>query len=327
MRPYLRGRPLARGRPEALPAAVILTVTLNLALDVTYAVAGFNRGCTARVQTVGKRAGGKGVNVARVLQALGREVAVAGLAGGLTGEAARRELRSVGLRDELEPIAGESRTTIMVVESGGSATGFSEQGPEITAAEWRRSMARLASLIGDAEALVLSGSLPPGVPDDAYARLTEVAVDRGLPVVVDAEGSALEHAVSARPALVKVNVDELAGVLPGHDSLRGAGQLRRDGARAVVISEGEKGMLGDTETGTWRVFLPHPVHGNPTGAGDAAAAALIAGLIDGTPWPDRLADAVALSAAAVAAPLAGSFDEPLYRRLGPTVVAQPINRG
>jgi tagatose 6-phosphate kinase len=304
---------------------VIVTVTLNLALDITYAIGRFDRGSTARVETVGKRAGGKGVNVARVLHALGREVIVAGLAGGLTGEAAQRELRSAGLRDELEPIAGESRTTIMITESDGAATGFSELGPRVSAAEWGRLMTRLRSLIRGADAVVVSGSLPPGVPEDAYARVIELAVERGVPVLVDAEGRALEHAVRACPALVKVNADELAGVLPGHGSLTGAGQLRRNGAEAVVISEGETGLLGDTEIGRWRASLPNPVHGNPTGAGDAAAAALITGLIDSTPWPERLADAVALSAAAVAAPLAGSFDEPLYRRLGPTVLTFPLD--
>jgi tagatose 6-phosphate kinase len=80
---------------------LILTVTLNFALDVTYTVKCFERGATARVQTVRRQAGGKGVNVARVLHALGRDVAVTGLVGGFSGRSARAELQTAGLRDEL----------------------------------------------------------------------------------------------------------------------------------------------------------------------------------------------------------------------------------
>lgn len=98
------------------------------------------------------------------------------------------------------------------------------------------------------------------------------------------------------------------------ESLRAAQRLRRAGADAVVVSLGADGLLGVTGEECWVARPPEAVRGNPTGAGDAVVAALAAGLVAGAPWPDRLADAAALSAAAVHAPVAGSFDAAAYAR-------------
>ncbi len=294
---------------------MILTVTLNFALDVTYHAARFERGETARIETFARQAGGKGVNTARVLHALRREAAVTGFAGGHTGHAARAELAAAGLRDELVPIADESRLTFMVVEDDGCATGFSEPGPVIGASEWSALVDRVSSLCAGAEALVVSGSVPRAVPEDCYAQLVQAAVRAGIPAVLDADGEALRRGVGARPDIVTINRAELAGVEGDVELVAGAQALRRRGARAVVVSEGAAGMTAVLEEGILHAAPPEALKGNPTGAGDAATAALIAGLLDGTPWPERLADAAALSAAAVCAPLAGHFDAAVYRRL------------
>jgi fructose-1-phosphate kinase PfkB-like protein len=96
------------------------------------------------------------------------------------------------------------------------------------------------------------------------------------------------------------------------------------GADSVVVSGGADGMIAVTPEGVWRAGPPERVAGNPTGAGDAAVAALTAGLVEGTTWPERLADAVALSAAAVGMPVAGGFDEQLYQRLRNRVEAEAL---
>ena len=116
-------------RPIVLPQLV-------LALEDRRDNARFERGATTRIEHLARRAGGKGVNVARVLHVLGREVAVTGLAGGFTGRAARAELESAGLHDELVEIEGESRLTTVVAERDGEATGFSELGPTVADEEW-----------------------------------------------------------------------------------------------------------------------------------------------------------------------------------------------
>jgi tagatose 6-phosphate kinase len=115
--------------------------------------------------------------------------------------------------------------------------------------------------------------------------------------------------------MVKINADELAGLGSGPDVLGGATALQAAGAEAVVVSEGKRGLLAVTPEGRWRAAPPQKLLGNPTGAGDAVSAALLEGALHGRSWPERLSDAVALSAAAVRAPLAGSFDDDVYRSL------------
>jgi tagatose 6-phosphate kinase len=278
---------------------MIVTVTPNLALDVTYEVPELRPGHAHRVRAVHSRAGGKGVNVARVLALLGHDVMVLGLAGGPTGDAVRADLDASGLPHDLVPSAEETRRTVTVA-AGGEATLLREPGPVIGADEW----AALESRIPDADVLVISGSLPPGVDTDAVARLAA----RDIPVIVDTSGEPLRRAAPYAWA-VKPNAEELAAVTGTDDPVAGARML---GARTVVVSLGAEGLLAVTGEEVHRVPPPRVVTGNPTGAGDAVVAALAAGA--GSPWPDLLGDAAALSAAAVLAPLAGSYDSAAYER-------------
>ena len=305
---------------------MILTVTLNFALDITYELDRVEWGRTNAVRPVGRRAGGKGVNVARTLHQLGHAVTVTGLAGGTTGAVAREELTTSGMTDAMVEVSGESRSTLVVVEAGGEVTGFSEPGPEVSGLEWDGFADDFPDLVDGASVVVLSGSVPPGVPVDAYARLIGLAGAVGVPVVLDSHGDALVHGVAAGPAIVAINAEELSGVL-GSDEVSvvaGAERLRRHGASAVVVSSGPDGIVCVTEEGSWRAAPPERLSGNPIGAGDAATAALAVGLVEGRSWPERLCDAVAVSAAAVCAPLAGSFDDSVYRRLLARLEAEEI---
>lgn len=298
---------------------MILAVCLNFALDLTYTVDELRPHTTNRVTEVRSRAGGKGVNVARVLDGLGHEVVVTGFAGGRVGDAARAELRSAGLVDELVPVAGETRRTLIVLEDkGGEPTGISEPGPVVSAEEWEGFVERFTALTAGAGGVALSGSLPPGVPADAYATL---ARESAAPVLLDTSGEALREGVRGAPAIVKPNRLELADLADGDDPVEAAQRVIAMGPEAVVVSAGADGVLAVTPEGVLRAAPPEAVEGNPIGAGDAAAAALVAGLVAGTPWAERLADAVALSAAAVHAPVAGSFDADAYARYRRTVVA------
>jgi tagatose 6-phosphate kinase len=307
---------------------VILTVTLNAALDITYRLDRVRPHASNRVRETAQRAGGKGVNVARVLAALGHEAVVTGLAGGATGAALRAELRAAGLPEALLPINGESRRTVAVVEdAAGDATLYLEPGPVVSPGEWAAFLTHYEHLLDSAAAVVLSGSLPAGLPEDAYAALVARAGERGVPAVLDADGAALTAGAAAGPALVKPNAHELAAATGTDDPWAGAAALAAGGAEAVVVSLGPAGLLARTPEGAWRARLPERAHGNPTGAGDAAVAALTAGLLDGTPWPERLAHAAALSAAAVLAPLAGGFDAAAYHRLLPRVEVRETDSG
>jgi tagatose 6-phosphate kinase len=336
---------------------VILTVTLNAALDVTYRVDRLRPHRTHRVTAVTARAGGKGINVADVLTQL-REPAVAtGLAGGETGERIRAGLAAAHIPDAFIPIEATSRRTVTIVEdptassstttsTGGNATGFWEPGPAVTAAEWAAFQDRYRGLLKVARAVVLSGSLPPGLPTDAYAQLIAIARELAVPTLLDADGDALTAALPAGPTLIKPNLDELRRALPDADladrgdpadsagvadgrCLAGvvvaARRLRELGAGAVVVSLGTAGLVAVTEDGAvLRAAPPEAVVGNPTGAGDAAVAALARGLAYRLPWPRRLAEAVATSAAAVAEPVAGQLAPPLYDRLRREVTVHEI---
>ncbi|MFH8339860.1 1-phosphofructokinase family hexose kinase [Streptomyces sp. AM6-12] len=296
---------------------MILTVTLNTALDITYRVRSLRPHASHRVSEVIERPGGKGVNAGRVLAALGHQVTVTGFAGGGTGRAVRDRLAGTGgLTDALVPVAGASRRTIAVVdEISGDTTQLNEPGPQITPAEWAAFLDRYAELVPSASAVALCGSLPPGVPVGAYAGLIRTARSLGVPVLLDTSGEPLRRGVAARPDIIKPNADELAELTGSHDPLRATEDARRRGAHTVVASLGPNGLLAATSEGRWRATPPGRVHGNPTGAGDSAVAALLSGLVSRLPWPARLAHAVALAAATVRAPAAGEFDRSTYEEL------------
>ncbi len=296
---------------------MILTVTLNTALDITYRVRSLRPHTSHRVSEVTERPGGKGLNVARVLAALGHEVTVTGFAGGATGRAVREQLTGTpGVVDALVPVTGPTRRTIAVVDEGtGDTTQLNEPGPTITPAEWSTFHEAYEDLLASASAVALCGSLPPGVPVGAYAGLVRTAKAAEVPVLLDTSGEALRRAVAARPDMIKPNADELAELTGSHEPLRATQDARRRGARAVIASLGTEGLLAVTPEGRWRATPPTHVHGNPTGAGDAAVAGLLSGLVERLSWPDRLARAAALSAASVLAPVAGEFDRGAYEEL------------
>lgn len=303
---------------EARPGR-ILTVTLNLALDVTYAVDAVEWNAANRVARVYERAGGKGVNVARVLHALGHQPVVLGFAGGDTGAAARADLAAAALPERLVEIRERTRRTVAVVDGArGDATGFWEPGPRVDAGEWAGLIAAFAQMLDGCAAVVLAGSLPAGVPVDAYAALGSMAARQGVPVVLDADGAALRHGLAARPDVVKPNAEELARA-------GDVASLRAAGAAAVVSSHGHHGLVAITGEGAWRARPPERVEGNPTGAGDAAVAALTAGILTRSPWPERLRHAAALSAATVHAPVAGAFDSDAYDGYLARVEIEPLD--
>ncbi|WP_216590687.1 1-phosphofructokinase [Streptomyces brasiliscabiei] len=295
---------------------MILTVTLNTALDITYRVRELRPHATHRVTEVIERPGGKGLNVARVLAALGHEVTVTGFTGGATGRAVQDRLtHTPGVVDALMPVRGTTRRTVAVADASGDTTQLNEPGPLITPAEWSAFQEAYAELLRSASVVALCGSLPPGVPVGAYATLIRTARTLSVPVLLDTSGEPLRRGVAARPDLVKPNADELAELTGSHEPSRATRDARRRGARAVVASLGPDGLLAHTPEGQWRATPPRRFHGNPTGAGDSAVAGLLSSLADHLPWPARLARAVALSAATVLTPAAGEFDRQAYEEL------------
>jgi tagatose 6-phosphate kinase len=304
---------------------MILVVALNPALDVTHHVPGVDWSGVNRPREVRATPGGKGLNVARTLQALGTGTLVIGLAGGVTGDAVRAGLAEAGVPARFADTAGETRRTFAVVDTHRHDTAlFNEPGPTVSEPEWAEVFVLYENALAGSSAVVLSGSVPPGLPADSYARLAARAAAAGVPVILDAEGPALLHGAAVGPAIVKPNLAELARTvgrpLPGPAGAgraaiaQAARELMAAGARAVVVSLGGDGLLAVTGDGSWHAVPAGRVAGNPTGAGDAVVAGLAHGLASGTPWPERLRQAAALGTAAAAAPAAGQFDPADYAR-------------
>ncbi|OUC75505.1 PfkB family carbohydrate kinase, partial [Streptosporangium minutum] len=210
---------------------------------------------------------------------------VTGLSGGPNGRAVEADLAAAGLPAALTPIAAESRATLAVSDLGPAPSGtaarrtalFNEPGPMVTGEELGRFLRDYETRLGRAGAVVISGSLPRGVPAAFYAELATLARRRGVPAIVDADGEPLRHAPAGRPSIVKPNAEELARALAaqedgprapgenpagprGHgETFAGAEALRRGGAEAVVVSLGAGGLLAVTPEGAWRAAMPYRV--------------------------------------------------------------------
>jgi 1-phosphofructokinase family hexose kinase len=307
---------------------VILTVTPNAALDVTYEVDALTRHTSHRVRAVTERAGGKGINVASVLAQLGHDVVVTGCAGGATGARIRQDLDARGITHSFADSDGEARRTLTVVStSEGDATVFNEPGPVQSPRSWRALLAHVGDRVVEtgATVVVLSGSLPPGFPRDAYASLVRLCRDAGAAVILDADGEPLRLGLGAGPDLVKPNRAELARATGTDDVPGGVEALRALGARDVVVSAGPEGLTWYAADGTAvRARLDTALQGNPTGAGDAVVAALAAGLADGRPHHLVVRHAVAWSAAAVLQPVAGTVDRADVDRLAAQTLVEDV---
>ncbi|KJK51594.1 hypothetical protein UK23_06385 [Lentzea aerocolonigenes] len=303
---------------------MILTLTPNPALDVTYQVDRLRPGHTHRVGTVSERAGGKGFNVSRVLHEMGVPTLAVAPAGGVLGDSIRADLEASGVPHALLPVSAPSRMTVAVVPGDEDPTLFNEAGCALPDEDWDRLLALVAQRLEEAGVLVCSGSMPPAAPADLCARVVELARRWRVPVVVDTSGPALVAAAKAGADVLKPNTAELLEALDVPDPVDGARALCGYGAGAVVLSRGADGMVAVTAEGEWRAVPPFAVRGNATGAGDAAVAALSTGVEEQWEWPLRLRAAVAWSAAAVASPLAGSVDTPTLHRIYDDVLVESL---
>lgn len=299
---------------------MILTVTPNPAVDLTWHVDRLTPGATHRVPLGASRAGGKGVNTARVLHATGHDVVALATAGGPTGAEFRADLEASGLPHRLVATASATRRSVAIVDdTTGEASVVNEFGAALAPAE-SAALAEVAADLGrTATAVAICGSLPPGFDAEELGALVARLVAAGVPVVVDTSGPGILAAARAGAHALKPNRDELADATGLDDPIDGARTLLDLGARLVIVSLGSEGLLVVARSAPpIRARLPRVLHGNATGAGDAAVAAIAAALAGGDDvWSDADAAAearsalarraVAWSASAVLMPLAGEL--------------------
>jgi tagatose 6-phosphate kinase len=307
---------------------VILTVTMNPAYDMTYRVERFERGQAHRVRSVEQRIGGKGINVTRVLNQLGKYARATGFSDHAFAAAAELEMPV----DFVHALPWVRRTVVISESEDGTATALWEPGARVSNPHAAEQLAvRVAGLLPDIDGLVISGSLPGGIDPGLPAEIARSAIAADVPTICDIDGEPLRLAAQVPGVVLMPNTEELerltgrAPVTPD-EVVAAARPLIDRGIRAVVATRGAEGMVVVTVDGSWSAVLPEPLAGNPTGAGDSATAAVIAALAANTEpdWPAILVDAVATSAAAVVIPVAGEIDRCLRTRIAPTVVVEQL---
>jgi 1-phosphofructokinase family hexose kinase len=296
---------------------VILTVTLNAAIDRTVAVPNFRLGHRHRSVESRTVPGGKGINVARALGLLGRPVIATGFAGGPTGNRVLEQLRQEAVLTDFTRIAGETRINLAVVDpTSGEQTEINERGPAVSPEEVERFAERLAYLARGAAICVLAGSLPPGAGDDLYARLVRDLCEQGVVVILDAEGEAMVAGLRAGASVVTPNereAEELVGqeFADRGDLAHGLSELVRLGAGEAVITQPD-GCVAVVGEGPERRFLEvrtrslEPV--STVGSGDAFLAGYVAARYDGRPPDECLAYGVACGAESTQHFGAGTID-------------------
>ncbi|MEA2493307.1 MAG: 1-phosphofructokinase [Thermoleophilaceae bacterium] len=313
---------------------MILTVTLNAAIDRTLAVPNFHVGRRHRAVEQTAVAGGKGVNVARALRSLGRPVLATGAAGGGTGARIIGLLEDEGITNDFVRINEESRMSTAVIDpTDGVTTEINERGPALSGAERERAVERILYLAQGAQIVVLCGSLPRGVPVELYGQLVEELRRLGVRTVLATEGEALRVGTRAGPDLVTPNVTE-AEELVGHefsddeDRLNGVREIVAMGARDAVLTfeSGCVALLGgdSAERVAYRVSVEPREPVSDVGAGDAFLAGYVAALYEGRSAEDALRFATACGAESVRHVGAGVIDPREVERLLPEVTVERL---
>jgi len=282
---------------------MIVTLTPNPSLDRTVEIDLLERGEVIRVRAAHIEPGGKGVNVARALGLHDVKARAIIPSGGPEGAQLTALLTGESIEPVTVPIAGTVRSNVAVVEPDGTTTKLNEPGPRLSSEEVEALVATTHEQAVGAEWVVLSGSLPPGAPEDFYSRIVRDLHDSSARVVVDSSGPALIAAVSAGPDLIKPNQEELAeasgrAIRTLGDAVDAAQELRQRGAETVLVSLGRHGALLVDANGVLHGEAP-AVPRSTVGAGDAFLAGFLAG---GGAGAAGLTEALAFGAAATSLP-------------------------
>lgn len=287
----------------------ILTITLNPALDVATSCPQLQPSHKLRCTTAERFPGGGGINVARVVQRLGGDCQALYLAGGVVGERLQQLVQAEQVPSHRLPIANETRESFSVLETDtGREYRFVLPGPTVTDTEWQACVDYLAAIDPVPRFVVLSGSLPPSLAADSYARLARLARSRGSKVVLDSSGAALAAALAEGVFLIKPSLRELADLTGAHPDdeshwRAAAASLVREGrADIVALSLGERGAMLFCAEGIWRADALRVDVKSTTGAGDSFLAAMVWALTRGITLPEAFRYAVAAGSAALLEP-------------------------
>lgn len=284
---------------------MVITVTLNPALDKTLVVHGFAIGEVNRVQSQREDIGGKGINVSKVLKEFGIPSRAMGLMGDNLRSRFETVLDNLGIAHDFTPTLTDTRTNIKLVdETNNTFTDINESGGIVTDKEWNHFLRRFEETLEKGDVVILAGGVRPGVPNNAYGILTRKAKAADATVLVDAEGLLLKEAILAKPHVIKPNQMELSTLLDQTfnseaELIDGAQQLKDQGVERILVSMGAQGSIYLGKNGIYRAEgLKVPVK-STVGAGDSMVAAMVYSLLEGFDDINTLALAQGAGAASV----------------------------
>ncbi len=287
---------------------MIVTVTLNPAIDQTLVLDRFVAGDTLRVRSSRFDPGGKGINVSRVVRELGGQSVAMGFAPGGLGRYIEQTLKSEGIECDFVHTKGETRTNITIVdETRHMQTILSDPGPETDVRFVDQLLTKLRKRLKANDWLVVAGSIPPPLSPGIYAEMISMARERRVYTVLDADGPALVAGVAAKPEMVKGNRRELERLLGRHlddeeSTLEAARILRGMTIRTAVVTRGREGAVAECDEGSWRSLAPRVRAVSAVGSGDAFLAGVVHSLSRGGGMEEALRLGVAAGTAAVLTP-------------------------
>lgn len=261
---------------------MIITVTLNPSIDISYPLEQFNIDAVNRVKNVSKTAGGKGLNVTRVLHDLQADVIATGVLGGNFGNYIRQQLDAIPVKHAFTPIKEETRFCLAILHDQ-NQTEILEAGPQVSTEEQAAFFDNFEKLIEKPATITISGSIAKGFSSETYVRLIEMANNHGCKVLLDTSGASLEAALKSKtkPYLIKPNIDEISALVGKKLSSQDLTNLMQElgnemfaGIELIVISMGGQGALVKYQDTFYKVNIPKITVVNPVGSGDSTIAGM-----------------------------------------------------
>jgi 6-phosphofructokinase 2 len=312
---------------------MIYTITLNPALDHFLDVDELRVDDANRVRSECLYAGGKGIDVSRAIRRLGGDSMALGFIGGHNGRVMMEMLKDEGVTTYFTPIAQETRRDIVIcAPKGARQTMLNARGPLVSAVEWREFVTHLGLLELRDAYVVVAGSLPRGVPANAYEQIVRLVQDRGARAVLDSDGPCFKAGLRGGPFAIKPNVNELRRLTgrrlrTEREIVLVAAELNRAGVEIVIVSRGHRGLLVVSRDGSYRA-VPPPVRVKSTvGAGDSTVAGFVFRHAGGKSLEDCVRFATAAGTAATLAPGNQLCRLADVQRLAPRIRVQAIGNG
>ncbi|MCI2954441.1 MULTISPECIES: 1-phosphofructokinase [Staphylococcus] len=288
---------------------MIYTVTFNPSIDYIMFTDGFNLKGLNRATATYKFAGGKGINVSRVLKTLDVDSTALGFAGGFPGEFISKTLEDSQIQTDFIQVDEDTRINVKL--KSGQETEINAPGPKVTDEQFQALLTKIRNTTSD-DTVIVAGSVPKSIPSDAYAQIAEITKDTGAKLVVDAEKDLVETVLPYQPLFIKPNKDELevmfnTTVTSDEDVVKYGKEILKKGAQSVIISLGGDGAIYVDKKQSIKAVNPQGQVVNTVGSGDSTVAGMVAGLASGLSIQDAFKQAVASGTAT-------AFDEDLATR-------------